>query len=140
MPSPSTSAAPVSTSVPALSSDNPSRASPTSSTPVASTDTLIEPKRVTPRTTSTRRSCQKRATDVGRSAGSAHWAETASRRLDVHQIPDHRAASSPRPATALRCATASSRNGITASDSAPGTASVIASCRSSSSVGLSHST
>ena len=107
---------------------------------MASTETLIEPSSVTPRTTSTRRSCQKRATDVGRSAGSAHCAETASRRFEVHQIPDHSAASSPRPATALRCATASSMNGMTASDSGPGTAAVIASRRSSSSVGLSHST
>ena len=107
---------------------------------MASTETLIEPSSVTPRITSTRRSCQKRATDVGRTAGRAHCAETASRRFEVHQIPDHSAASSPRPATALRCATASSMNGMTASDSAPGTAAVIASRRSSSSVGLSHST
>ncbi len=107
---------------------------------MASTETLIEPSSVTPRITSTRRSCQKRATDVGRTAGNAHCAETASRRFEVHQIPDHSAASSPRPATALRCATASSMNGMTASDSAPGTAAVIASRRSSSSVGLSHST
>ena len=89
---------------------------------MASTDTLIEPSRVTPSTTRTRRSYQKRATDVGRRAGRPHWADTASRRFDVHQMPDHSAASSPRPATAFRCATASSMIGLRASASGPGTA------------------
>ena len=72
VPSPSSSAAAAGTTAPTSPSASPSQASPTSRAPVASTETLIEPSSVTPRTTSTRRSCQKRASDVGRIAGSAH--------------------------------------------------------------------
>jgi hypothetical protein len=86
------------------------------------------------------RSESRRRSDAGLRGGIVHCAETASRRLNIHQVPAHRAASRPRPATVLRCPIAALTTGSMVSNSSGGTARAMRASRVASSEGLRAST